>query len=119
MSVSLGLVMTVSLPAAAAPRDTADWPCQQRLMPTLGGGALWTEPSVESAGDWRTELRVAELVGRIAPRRVTAEEGVDEISAFAISVADDPDRQRLLTLAEHRADLEQRFAFVTQAFENT
>jgi hypothetical protein len=114
---------------------------------------------------------VAELVAQIAPRNVSAENGVAAISAFAESLTPQ-DKRRLLTLAfsgllaetnqersdliarlkdlghrQHeladiashaseelrglpaagaagddaakRADLEQRVAFVTQAFENT
>jgi hypothetical protein len=165
------LAATAASPALAAPRDDADWPCQQRLMPTLGAGSLWTGPPLDSAGDWTAEPRVAELVTQIAPRNVSAENGVAAISAFAESLAPQ-DKRRLLTLAfagvlaetnqersdliarlkdlghrQHeladiashaseelrslpaagaagddaakRADLEQRVAFVTQAFENT
>lgn len=155
----------------AAPRDDADWPCQQRLMPTIGAGSLWTGPALDSAGDWTAEPRVAELVARISPRNVSAEDGVAAIGAFAESLGSDQEKQRLLTLAfagllaetnqergdliarlkdlgrrQHeladiashaaeelrsvpadatgenaakRADLQQRFTFVTQAFENT
>ena len=114
-----------------------------------------------------------ELVGRIAPRRVSAEEGDAAIAEFAASLDAAPDKDRLLTLAfsgllevtnrdradliiarlielgqrQHdladiaskparscahyprrhatgeesarRSDLEQRFTFVTQAFEST
>lgn len=159
--------------AGGAPADTKDWPCQQRLVPTLGGGAFWTAPPLDSAGDWRTEPRVAALVEQIAPRRVTGEEGVAAIADFAISLGAATGKDRLLTLAfaglldetnrdrsnvisrlmelgrrqhdladiaskanaelralppaadsatpeeaAHRTDLEQRFAYVTQAFES-
>lgn len=90
------LTMAAS-PALAAPRDDADWPCQQRLMPTLGAGSLWTGPALDSAGDWTAEPRVAELVAQIAPRNISAENGVAAISAFADSLAAG-DKRRLLTL---------------------
>jgi len=89
---------TVATPGIAAPRDDADWPCQQRLMPTLGAGSLWTGPTLDSAGDWTAEPRVAELVAQIAPRGVSTEDGVAAISAFAETLAA-PEKQRLLTLA--------------------
>jgi len=159
--------------ADAAPADTKDWPCQQRLVPTLGAGAFWTGPPLESAGDWRAEPKILALVEQIAPRRVTAEEGVAAISQFVASLDADRDKDRLLTLSfaglleetnrdrseiisrlmelghrqhdladiaskanaellalpppsdratpeetAHRADLEQRFAYVTQAFQS-
>jgi hypothetical protein len=158
--------------AAPAPRrgGDADWPCQQRLMPVIGSGALWSGPPLDSAGDWHGEPTVAELVGRIAPRNVSTEAGVAAIGTFADELPA-ADRPRLMTLvfaglldetnrerteiiarlkdlghrqheladiasragealrgipadatgddAARRTDLEQRFAFVTQAFENT
>ena len=159
--------------AQGAPPDTKDWPCQQRLVPTLGGGAFWTEPPLESAGDWHAEPKVVALVERIAPRRVSAEDGIAAIGSFAQSLDGAPDKDRLLTLTftglleetnrdrsevisrlmdlgrrqhdladiaskanaelqalppatdsatpeqvAHRSDLEQRFAYVTQAFQS-
>jgi hypothetical protein len=169
---SLLLIAAASI-ARGAPTETKDWPCQQRLVPALGGGAFWTRPPLESAGDWHAEPRVAALVERIAPRRVTAVEGVSAIAEFAASLEGAPDKDRLLTLAfaglleetnrdrsdvisrlmelgrrqhdladiaskanaelqalpapsdnatpeqaAHRADLEQRFTYVTQAFQS-
>jgi hypothetical protein len=160
-------------PAAAAPRpgQDADWPCQQRLMPALGGGALWSSPPLDSVGDWRAEPEVAALVTGITPRSVTPDSGVAAIASFADQLSPTADRKRLMTLvfaglldetnrerseiiarlkelgrrqheladiaaragealraipadatgdeAARRSDLEQRFTFVTQAFENT
>jgi hypothetical protein len=172
MAGLLGLVGTNCL-AAPPPRGGQDpeWPCQQRLMPTLGSGALWSGPPLDSVGDWRGEPDVAELVGRIAPRSVSIETGVAAIGSFADQLSANMDKRRLMTLvfaglldetnrersevidrlkalgrrqheladiashagealrdipadatgdaAARRTDLEQRFAFVTQAFENT
>jgi len=175
-SGAIALLLALSLMAgsghAAPTPDTQDWPCQQRLVPTLGAGAFWPAPPLESAGDWKTEPKVAELVDRITPRRVSTDDGVAAIGAFAASLEASADKDRLLTLAfaglldetnraradiisrlmelgrrQHdladiaskesaelwalpaagtapedaarRSDLEQRFAFVTQAFEST
>ena len=167
------LLVSIVATVDGAPIDTKDWPCQQRLVPTLGGGAFWTGPSLESAGDWRAEPKVAALVDRIAPRRVSAEEGVAAIAEFVASLDAEPSKDRLVTLAfaglleetnrdrseiisrlmelgrrqhdladiaskanaelralpapsdsatpeetAHRTDLEQRFAYVRQAFES-
>ena len=84
---------------AAPPADTKDWPCQQRLVPTLGSGAFWTAPPLQDAGDWRQEPRAVELVERISPRRVSAEEGVAAITEFAAALDTDPHKDRLLMLA--------------------
>jgi hypothetical protein len=172
MAGLLGLAGTNCL-AAPPPRGGQDpeWPCQQRLMPTLGGGTLWSGPPLDSVGDWHGEPDVAELVGRITPRSVSIETGVAAIGAFADQLSANTDKRRLMTLvfaglldetnrersevidrlkalgrrqheladiashagealrdipadatgdaAARRTDLEQRFAFVTQAFENT
>jgi hypothetical protein len=97
-----GMLVVASATCSAAPTprsgQDADWPCQQRLMPTLGGGALWSTPPLDSGGDWRGEPTVAELVARITPRGVTAEAGVAAIDAFADQLPPDADRRRLMTL---------------------
>ncbi len=83
----------------AAPQGDTDWPCQQRLMPTIGAGSLWTGPALDSAGDWTAEPRVAALVAEISPRNVPADDGVAAIGAFAESLGSGEDKQHLLTLA--------------------
>ena len=163
-----GLVLTGPLAAQRRGEDP-DWPCQQRLVPTVAANIVWSGPPLDGVGDWRDDERVAALVQRIAPRRVSAEEGEAAIAAFADAIGTDEGRARLLTLAfaglldetnreraaliarlkdlgrrqreladiasraaeelgalpadatgeqaAQRADLEQRFAFVTRAFE--
>jgi hypothetical protein len=76
-----------------------DWPCQQRLVPQITAGSLWSGPPLDGAGDWRSDERVKALVEKIAPRRVDAEKGEAAIEQFAQSIGGEPDRARLLTLA--------------------
>jgi hypothetical protein len=76
-----------------------DWPCQQRLVPTLAAGGLWSGPPLDSAGDWHGDERVAALVRKIAPRRTRVEAGEAAITAFADGIGASADRVRLLTLA--------------------
>lgn len=152
-------------------REDPDWPCFQRLMPSLGPSSFWTGPSIAAAGDWRQDPTVAALVERIAPRNVATADGEAAIAAFADSmevaeqdkaialtrafaglfeltnnergqliarIKDLGGRQRDLAniasraqeelnaipagapgeAAAKRNDLEQRFLFVTQAFES-
>ena len=40
-------------------------------------------------GDWQTDPEVAGLVRQLAPRRVTVEEGLAAIAAFAKTISDD------------------------------
>jgi hypothetical protein len=96
MLVAAGATCSAAPPPR--PGQDADWPCQQRLMPTLGGGALWSTPPLDSVGDWHDEPAVAELVARITPRGVTAEAGVAAIDAFAEQLPPATDKRRLMTL---------------------
>src|SRR5258708_37686237 len=73
--------------SAAPPADTKDWPCQQRLVPTLGAGAFWTEPPLQDAGDWSQEARAVELLERIYPRPVSANGGVCTTTKLAACLA--------------------------------
>jgi hypothetical protein len=70
--------------AAPPPRRAADpdWPCEQLLVPHLTAASYWSGP-LDTAGNWQDDKAVAALVARISPRRVTTEEGLAEIDAFA------------------------------------
>jgi hypothetical protein len=97
-----GVAVSIAGPSAlAAPPkgEDPDWPCQQRVVPTLGAGTYWSGPPVEEAGDWSAEPRVAALVEQIAPRQVSAETGEAAIAAFADSLGAGDDKKRLLSLA--------------------
>jgi hypothetical protein len=85
--------------AASAPQraEDPDWPCQQRLVPHLSVAAYWSGPPLEGLGDWRVDQRVADLVRRLAPRRVSTQEGLSQIAAVAQSLSGD--RPRRLALA--------------------
>jgi hypothetical protein len=93
--------LVAATPAAPAARRGVDpdWPCVQRLVPTLSAATFWSGPDPASAGDWTAEPKVAALVRGISPRRVTVEAGESAIGAFADAVGSGEDRQRLLTLA--------------------
>lgn len=91
-----------ALVAAAEVRSTAlqtqdpDWPCQQRLVPHLAAAAYWNGPPLENLGDWRADPAVANLVRRLAPRKVSTQEGLSEIAAFAQSASEDRPRRLAL-----------------------
>ncbi len=92
--VTLGLALAAAVNARSAPpRQDPDWPCQQRLVPKLTAAAYWTRPALEGLGDWRTDPEVVDLVRRLAPRRVSTQEGLLEISAFVRSVTTDRPRR--------------------------
>ena len=76
---------------AAAATD-AEWPCQQRLVPTLTAGMMWHGPPIDNFGDWHADPRVADLVQRIAPRDVAVEQGEAAISEFVNRLGSDKAR---------------------------
>ena len=73
----------LALVAAGPPADP-DWPCRQRLVPTLAASSVWTGPA--ATGDWRSNPSVAAVIGRVAPRAVAEEDGVAQLKAFADGV---------------------------------
>src|SRR6516162_4182527 len=89
------VTLAVALIAAAPQSGDPDWPCQQRLVAQLAPAAYWNGP-LDMQGDWQADPEVAGLVGQLAPRRVTVEEGLAAIAAFAKTVSDD--RTHRLTL---------------------
>ena len=75
--------LALLLAAAGPPPKDPDWPCVQRLVPTLTAGTYWAGHG--TVPDWRSDPAVAELVDRVAPRSRPVEAGVAEIKAFAAS----------------------------------
>jgi len=78
------------LGAAGPPAGNPDWPCVQRLVPTLTASTLWS--GQEATGDWRADPPVATVVKAAAPRTVSAEAGAAMLDRFvaAVPVADRP-----------------------------
>ncbi len=102
-STIFALTLAANLTAGAAARSAPpvqdpDWPCEARLVPKLTAAAYWSGP-LDSQADWHADPGIAELVRRLAPRRVTTEQGLDAIAGFAKTLsADRPRRLGLLFL---------------------
>ncbi len=96
--MTLGLTLAAAVNARSAPprSEDPDWPCQQRLVQKLTAAAYWSGPALEGLGDWRADPEVADLVRRLAPRRVSTQEGLSEIAAFMRSVSNDRPRRPAL-----------------------
>ena len=96
--MALGLAFAAAVNARSAPlrAEDPDWPCQQRLVPKLTAAAYWNGPALEGLGDWRAEPEVADLVRRLAPRRVSTQEGLSQIAAFVRTVSNDRPRLALV-----------------------
>src|SRR6516165_5856729 len=89
--------LAIVLIAGASPRsEDPDWPCQQRLVPHLTSAAYWNGP-VDEQGNWQADPEIADLVHRLAPRRVRTEEGLVAIINFGKTASED--RPHRLALA--------------------
>jgi hypothetical protein len=96
--MTLGLTLAAAVNAHSAPprSEDPDWPCQQRLVQKLTAAAYWSGPALEGLGDWRADPEVVDLVRRLAPRRVSTQEGLSEIAAFVRTVSNDRPRRLAL-----------------------
>ena len=90
------LVAAPEIGSVAPLTQDPDWPCQQRLVPHLAAAAYWNGPLLENLGDWRADPAVANLVRRLSPRKVSTQEGLSEIAAFAQSTPEDRPRRLAL-----------------------
>ncbi len=89
----LAMLAACCLLAAAGPVADPDWPCVQRLVPTLTAGTLWG--GHEAEGDWRSDPRLVAVVRDVAPRSVPAAEGAAAIERFAAGLPK-PERPAVL-----------------------
>ena len=69
--------LALLLGAAGPPPKDPDWPCVQRLVPTLTAGTFWSGHG--AAPDWRSDSTAAELVDRVAPRSRSVGAGTAEV----------------------------------------
>src|SRR3954467_1818759 len=79
MQARAALLACAVATGAAAPA-APDWPCVQRLVPSLTAGTLW--PGHEAGADWRADPRVAALVREVTARGRSADAGVAMLEAF-------------------------------------
>lgn len=79
------VVLLIAVGGAGPPgaRDP-DWPCQQIKVAELSLAAVWSGPDVDVANSgWKQDEDIADLVQRIAPRRVPIETAQAAIHRFA------------------------------------
>ncbi|MFT3973533.1 MAG: hypothetical protein QM699_08820 [Amaricoccus sp.] len=92
---ALALALSIAAPAVAQPAVDPDWPCVQRKVPELSIGQMWSGP-LPSEGA-APDASVADLAGRIAPRRIDDDAVKAAVSAYAASL---PAGERPERLAE-------------------
>lgn len=96
MSVRRSVCLIVSALAlgAAGPPTDPDWPCVQRLVPSLTASTLWG--GHDAAGNWRANPQVATVVEAVSPRGISAKEGSAKLDQFMATV---PSQDRPAQLA--------------------
>lgn len=77
--------------AASAQQAPAqgDWPCKQVRVPEMALGGVWSGPSIDAERkSWREDAAVADLVGRISPRRTPLADAEKLVADFAKNAGD-------------------------------
>jgi hypothetical protein len=88
--------------ATAQPRGARDpdWPCQQIKVPELSLAAVWSGPVVDPQDSgWKDDAAVADLVQKLAPRRVPIDQAQGLIHDFAQRTGNQKQPQLLRLLA--------------------
>jgi hypothetical protein len=100
LSSLIALLLATSGAVHAADPTDKDWPCQQRKVPEISGGMVWTGPSLDDVGDtWRADDSVAELAHKIAARRTDLADAKSMIAQFAAGVGADKNRKLTALMA--------------------
>jgi hypothetical protein len=94
--VLAALVLATTAARAAPPVQDPDWPCVQRLMPSLTASTYWTGPAPKA--DWHADPAVSALVAEIAPRTVPADAAVAKLDQFTAGLPPDGKPDRLAEL---------------------
>jgi len=85
--IALTATLESALVAAAPPNADSpelNWPCHQILVGRLSLAAVWSGPSIEGLA-WRNDQDVADIVARLAARRIPLEDAERAIDEFAQS----------------------------------
>lgn len=70
--------------ATAQPEQDPDWPCVQRLVPSLSAGQIWRGPPIDDIGrQWSDDSEIVSLVSAVTSRRLPIDEAGDRTQAFA------------------------------------
>jgi len=109
--VVLAMAVPIADTAAAQSRAAADpdWPCQQIKTPTFSLAAIWAGPQLDlNSQTWRNESDVADLVAKMAQRRVSVEDVKKAIADFKAKAGADGDAKLLRAFAAAFDDLTQQ-----------
>lgn len=104
---------------AASPVSDPDWPCAQRLIPSLTLATVWNGPAPPAGADWHQDAALSALIEAITPREVPAEEGLARLKSYVESLPPAERAQKLPLLASAlvAATNEERSALISRLEE--
>ncbi|WP_315713189.1 MULTISPECIES: hypothetical protein [unclassified Bradyrhizobium] len=86
--------------AQAADPRYPDWPCPQAKVPEISIAAVWSGPPIDDVGaSWKDDAKVAELVAKLAARRIPLEQAQKDVADFLTGTAEEKTRKGKLLFA--------------------
>jgi hypothetical protein len=128
MHAALRAVLAMAILVVLAPRAFAqpgvkadpDWPCQQIKTPTFSLASVWAGPQLDlSSQSWRDESDVADLMAKMAERRVPIADAEQAIADFKAKGGADADANLLSAFAAAFEDLSQQRSQIIGGLERS
>ncbi|MGJ5006174.1 hypothetical protein ACQR05_00280 [Bradyrhizobium oligotrophicum] len=86
--------------AMAADPRYPDWPCPQAKVPEISIAAVWSGPAIDDVGaSWKDDAKIAELVARLAARRIPLEQAQKDVTDFLTGTPEEKTRKGKLLFA--------------------
>ena len=101
-AVLAGIVLMAAsaAPALGADPRYPDWPCPQAKVPEISIAAVWSGPAIDDVGtSCKDDAKIAELVAKLAARRIPLEQAQKDISDFLTGTAEEKTRKGKLLFA--------------------
>lgn len=94
---ALMLAAVLTAGSARAASENPDWPCIQRLVPSISTGQVWAGPEIEPNA-WAGDDEVEDLAAELAARRLSIEDARAQIDAFTETLGEEERNARLTAL---------------------
>ncbi|WP_315756253.1 MULTISPECIES: hypothetical protein [unclassified Bradyrhizobium] len=90
---AVAIAVSASAAQAADPRYQ-DWPCPQAKVPEISIAAVWSGPPIDDVGaSWKNDVKVAELVAKLAARRIPLEQAQKDVADFLTGTSEEKTRK--------------------------
>ncbi|WP_316182413.1 MULTISPECIES: hypothetical protein [unclassified Bradyrhizobium] len=90
---AVAIAASASAAQAADPRYP-DWPCPQAKVPEISIAAVWSGPPIDDIGaSWKDDAKVAELVAKLAARRIPLEQAQKDVADFLTGTSEEKTRK--------------------------